>query len=114
MEKMIGVCGLTCGECPAYLATQKDDDKERARVAEMWNKEFKANLKTEDINCDGCLSEGPRVFSHTKVCEIRKCGKEKQVPNCGHCDEYACDRITEFFKMAPDAKSTLDGIKASS
>ncbi|KPJ59693.1 MAG: hypothetical protein AMJ46_10100 [Latescibacteria bacterium DG_63] len=113
MEKIIGVCGLICTECPAYLATQKDDDKERAHVAEMWNKEYKANLKAEDINCEGCQSESERLFSHTKVCEIRKCGKERTVLTCGHCSDYACDRITEFFKMAPDAKTTLDGIKGN-
>ncbi|UCF79870.1 MAG: DUF3795 domain-containing protein [Candidatus Eiseniibacteriota bacterium] len=108
---MIGVCGLTCTECPAFLATQKNDDKERARVAEMWNKEFKANLKAEDINCTGCQSTGDNVFSHTKVCEIRKCGREQAVVTCGHCGDYGCDKITEFFKMAPDAKMTLDNIR---
>lgn len=111
MERMISYCGLICTECPAYVATQKDDENERKRVAETWSKEFDANLKPEDINCTGCLSEGERVFSHTKVCEIRQCGKGKAVVNCAHCDDYACDRITEFFKMAPDAKTTLDGIK---
>ena len=54
MDKIIGVCGLTCTECPAYQATLKDDDKERKRVAEMWSKEYGAEIKPEDINCDGC------------------------------------------------------------
>ncbi|HEC96016.1 MAG TPA: DUF3795 domain-containing protein, partial [Euryarchaeota archaeon] len=54
MEKIIGFCGLICSECPAYLATQKDDDNERRKVAETWSKEFNANMKPEDINYDGC------------------------------------------------------------
>jgi hypothetical protein len=113
MEKMIAVCGLTCTECPAYQATKKDDDEARAQVAELWGKEFKADLKAEDINCHGCQSTGEEVFSHTKVCEIRKCGREKGAENCGRCCDYGCDRITEFFKMVPAAKTTLDEIRES-
>ena len=111
MDKMIGYCGITCSECPAMMATAKDDDGERARVAQMWSEQFKVDLKPEDINCNGCLSTVEPLFSHCQVCEIRKCGKDKAVVNCAHCDDYACEKITEFFKMAPDAKTTLDGIK---
>jgi hypothetical protein len=111
MEKMIAFCGLGCSGCPAYIATQKDDDEERKRVAEMWSKEFKAQLKPEDINCDGCIADSDRLFSHVKVCEIRKCGLDKKVTNCAYCDEYACEKLTEFFKMAPEAKTTLDEIR---
>jgi hypothetical protein len=32
---MISFCGLTCTECPAFLATQKDDDQEREKVAKL-------------------------------------------------------------------------------
>ncbi len=111
MDKMIAFCGLVCTECPAFIATQKDDDEERRKVAEMWSSEFKAKLKPEDINCDGCLADSERLFSHTKVCEIRKCGLDKKVKNCAFCDEYACDKLTEFFKMAPEAKTTLDEVR---
>lgn len=110
MEKMIAFCGLVCTECPAFIATQKEDDEERKKVAEMWSKEFKVELKPEDINCDGCLADSERLFSHTKVCEIRKCGLDRKVANCAHCDEYACEKLTAFFKMAPQAKTTLDEI----
>ncbi len=111
MEKMLAFCGLLCSECPAFIATQKDDNDERKKVAEMWSKEFNANLKPEDINCEGCLIDTENLFGHCKVCEIRKCGKEKKVENCAYCDEYICDKLTKFFKMAPDAKTTLDGVR---
>ncbi len=57
MEKMIAFCGIVCTECPAFLATQKDDDNKRKKVAEMWSKQFKSEIKPVDINCDGCLIE---------------------------------------------------------
>jgi hypothetical protein len=111
MEKMIAVCGLVCTECPAFIATQKEDDEERRKVAEMWSNEFKVELKPEDINCDGCIADSERLFSHTKVCEIRKCALDKKIANCAHCEEYACEKLTDFFKMAPEAKTTLDEIR---
>lgn len=113
MDKMTAFCGITCTECPAFLATQKDDDKERARVAEMWSKEFNTSLKPEDINCNGCLPEKGLLFNHCKVCEIRKCGLEMGVENCAYCDDYACEKLNKFFEMAPDAKTTLEEIRES-
>ena len=113
MDKMIGICGMTCTECPAYLATQKDDDKERARVAEMWSKEFNENLKPEDINCSGCLSEEKPLFGYSAVCEIRKCGRGRGVENCAYCDDYACEKLNKFFETAPDAKNALEEIRKS-
>jgi hypothetical protein len=113
MEKMIAVCGLVCTKCPAFIATQKDDDDERRKVAEMWSKEFNVDLKPEDINCDGCLVDSENLFNYCKVCEIRKCGKERKVENCAYCDDYACDKLAEFFKMAPEAKTTLEELRKS-
>ena len=31
---MIATCGLTCTECPAYIATQPNDAEALAKVAE--------------------------------------------------------------------------------
>jgi len=111
MDKMIAFCGIVCTECPAFLATQKDDDNERRKVAELWSKEFKAEIKPEDINCDGCLLENGRLFGHCKVCEIRKCAQEKDVKNCAYCDDYTCEKLSKFFEMAPEAKITLNKLR---
>lgn len=111
MEKMIAVCGIKCNECPAFLATQEDDDLKRKEVAEMWSKEFQAAFKPEDINCDGCTSGKERLFSHCLVCEIRKCGMGRNLKNCAYCDEYICTKLSEFFRMFPQGKAVLDEIK---
>jgi hypothetical protein len=108
---MIAFCGLNCAECPAFIATQKDDDKEKEKVAKVWSKEFKCEIKPEDIKCDGCLERSGRVFSHCKVCEIRKYGQEKEVKNCAYCDDYACEKLTNFFNMALEAKTALTEIR---
>ena len=114
MEKMIAFCGTICTECHAFLATQKDDDEERKKTAELWSKLYNADIKPEDINCEGCLSEDGNVFGHCNVCEVRKCGQEKGIKNCAYCDEYACEKLKPIFGFAPDSKTTLDEIKNSS
>jgi hypothetical protein len=111
MEKMIAVCGIKCNEYSAFLATQENDDLKRKDVAEMWSKEFKAEFKPEDINCDGCTSGKERLFSHCQVCEIRKCGRKKQLKNWAYCDDYICSRLNELFRMVPQGKATLDEIR---
>ncbi len=111
MNKMIAFCGLICTECQAFLATQKNDDNEKMKVAELWSREFNADIKPEDINCDGCLSGNGRLFNHCKVCEIRKCAQEKGVENCAYCDDYACQKLSNFLNEAPAAKDTLEEIR---
>jgi len=111
MEKMIAFCGIDCAECPTFLATWEDNDEKRKKVAEQWSKEYKAQFKPEDINCDGCLQDKGRLFSHCTVCEIRICGREKKLANCAYCTEYPCQKLNNFFTMVPQGKVTLDEIK---
>lgn len=111
MDKMIAFCGIVCSECPAFVATQKDDDAKRKEVAELWSKQFNVDIKPEAINCDGCMAEGKRIFSYCNVCKIRQCGTEKHVDNCACCEEYACEKLTKFFTMVPEAKTTLEEIR---
>jgi len=111
MEKMIGYCGIICSDCPVLMATQKNDDAERKRVAEIFTKQYGKEYKPEDINCDGCIGDSPRIFSYCNVCEMRKCGREKNVENCAHCLEYPCERLSHLFSKYSKAKVTLDEIR---
>jgi hypothetical protein len=112
-EKMTAYCGIPCTECDTYVATQNEDDKERSAVAEQWSKRFKMNVTPEDINCDGCKSEGGALFKSCAMCEIRKCGMTRGIDNCAHCDEYACEKLDQFLQMMPDIKQLLEGIRSS-
>lgn len=112
MDTMIAICGLSCPECGAFIATKDDNDEKRAEVAQQWSKEYGTDVKQEDINCEGCLSDGENVFNYSKVCEIRKCGREKEIVNCAHCSDYTCEKLDKFFQMVPDCKKRLDEIHA--
>jgi len=107
---LIACCGLDCSNCGAYIATQTNDDNKRAEVAREWSAKYNTDLKPEDINCNGCCSDGQK-FSNCNVCEIRGCCMEKGVANCAGCDMYGCDKLENFFKMVPDARTTLDNLR---
>ena len=113
MDEIIGRCGITCSECGAFIATKNNDDAKRKEVAEIWSKQYGSEIKSEDIYCDGCISEGGYHFNYCTVCELRKCGVEKGLVNCAHCDEFACEKLEKFFEMVPEAKKTLEGIRAN-
>ena len=106
----LAFCGIDCTYCPAYKATISGNLDEKTKVAKEWSEAFKTKIKPEDINCEGCLSRGERVFSHCNVCEIRKCGIEKNVPNCAHCDEYVCEKLDNFLKIVPGNRNLLEQI----
>lgn len=112
MEKIIAYCGLACDECGAYIATMNDDDEKRKETAELWSKEFGGNIKAGDINCTGCLAVDKNVYQYCRTCKIRKCGISKKLDNCAFCDDYACDKLLDFFKMVPDAKKRLDEVRS--
>ncbi len=111
MEKMISYCGLVCTECPAFIATQENDNAKRQKVADMWSKQYKMAVKTEDINCDGCLSAGGKLLNYCSICEIRACGQNHGVQNCAYCSDYGCEKLTRFFAVAPHAKESLEKIR---
>jgi len=113
MAEMIAVCGLVCTDCPAYLATQ-DDDEKRKEVAQKWSSD-EHPIKPEDINCDGCLAVGKRLIKFCDICEVRRCGFERKVETCGHCGDYPCEMINKHFEFikSPEAKARLDKIKSS-
>lgn len=112
MQEMIAYCGLDCAQCPAYLATQKNDDAARAQVAALWSKLFRMEIKAEQINCDGCHSVSGRLIGHCSTCPVRKCGQEKGLENCGHCPEYSCAQLDGLLKFIPNptARENLERI----
>jgi hypothetical protein len=114
MNKIIAYCGLVCPDCEAYIATQADDQAALERVAAKWREEYNApGITIESVICDGCLT-GERKCSHCAECDIRACGIERRVANCGHCADYAsCEKLERFFGLVPAARTVLDEIRAA-
>ena len=108
---MIAYCGLVCSNCPTFLATQNDDDAARKRTVDLYAEKFGLNLRPEDINCDGCKSEGGKLIGYCQSCEIRLCCRDKGLENCARCSDQPCEKITEFHKFSADAKASFEALK---
>ena len=112
MNKIVAYCGLVCSECPAYTATQANDRAALEQVAAQWREQYNApDITVEGVICDGCLGTDGRHCAHCFECNIRACGMERGVENCAHCDDYACEKLEGFFRFAPQAKVSLEGIR---
>ncbi|NLD39630.1 MAG: DUF3795 domain-containing protein [Desulfatiglans sp.] len=94
-EILVAPCGLYCGACPMYIATQsKDKGKLDALVKQFSTGPMK--LEKEDILCDGCIGNG-RVASFCRDCAMRKCALDKEgVTRCSDCKDEPCEKVTKF------------------
>jgi hypothetical protein len=94
-EPLIAVCGLYCGACPMYLATHHNNEQKRKELLQQFaSRQMK--LSQEDLQCAGCLSDGP-VAVFCRKCAIRLCPANKtNVTRCSDCPDFPCSRITDF------------------
>jgi hypothetical protein len=114
MEPMIAVCGLDCAVCPAYQATQANDEAAKERIAAQWRAEFNnPAIDAANIACDGCLAASGRLGGYCLKCEPRLCAVGRGYPNCARCPDYRCAKINDLLAYIPDAKTRLDAIHAA-
>jgi len=94
-ENLVAVCGLYCGACPMYIATQTNDEQKQSALLKQFSS-GPMKFKMEDLLCDGCIGNG-RVASFCRSCPIRSCPADKQnVARCSDCPDFPCSRISNF------------------
>ena len=108
---MIAYCGLNCSGCDAYAATQEASQIKREDTARKWSKRYQARIQPEQINCEGCKSEGTQFF-YCHVCEIRRCCISKNVDHCAACEQYICETLAAFIELAPEAGRALKDLRS--
>ena len=112
MTKIQAYCGLDCGECEAYSASQVNDLAGLAEVAKKWAAQFGGKeMGADACICDGC-SSGKRISTaHAATCGIRLCASARGVATCAHCADYGCATLQQFFAFAPVLKEKLEAIR---
>jgi hypothetical protein len=96
-EKLVAPCGLYCGACPMYIATQEKDEQ-KAKVLLQRFSAPNSKIAPEDLRCDGCIGGG-RTAMFCRTCSIRDCAEKKQkVTRCSDCKEFPCSIISSFNK----------------
>ena len=94
-EKLVASCGLYCGACPMYLATQENDEQRLESIQKQFGSGM-SKMPREDLLCDGCLGGG-RLATFCRKCAIRESAASKtKTLRCSECAEFACSRITDF------------------
>lgn len=117
MTEIIAYCGLACHTCPIYLATRLQDKEKQMRrrieISQLLEGQYGMNFAPEEItDCDGCRTDGNRLFAGCKDCRIRKCASEKGVEFCAFCTEYVCQSLATFFAADAAARTRSDQIRA--
>jgi hypothetical protein len=123
-QNTLAYCGLICSDCPAYIATQSDKWDALERVAVEWRELLgMPGITADDVACDGCLTRGGHLWINCADCAVRTCAIGRGVDNCGHCPDYACDRLEAVFRHietvdisaedAQDPRATLDAVRRS-
>ena len=95
-------CGLYCGVCAIYIAHRDNNQKLKEGLVRLYQGKTSGkgtlpnseNLTTEDIQCNGCLSDVR--FMHCQQCDIRECAQEMGYNGCHECDEFPCKHIDNF------------------
>lgn len=114
MDRIVAYCGLVCSDCPAYIATQSNDPAALEQVAAQWRAQIDSpDITADSILCDGCPgTNGGRRISYCDTCAIRACAVERELSNCAHCPDYACEKLEGFFAHAVEARTVLDDIRS--
>lgn len=110
-KKIIGCCGIVCNECPAFLATEKNNSEMKNKTAKSWSKYFGKNIAPDEINCWGCHIQNKPHFTYWDDCKIRKCSNSKNLKNCAYCKNYPCEKLNKFHEWCSYAKPTLEKIR---
>ncbi len=91
----IGVCGDNCSYCPRYIATESGDIQELEKVKELWVRLGwrEESFPAEKLACNGCAPEINCAYP-----QLRNCADEKNISNCGLCDNYPCELVNAAFE----------------
>lgn len=95
-EKIIAACGNDCAVCPRYNAGPYSKTPEQLReIAELWYKIGYRDhvVSNEEIQCTGC-----KITNWCRY-NVIQCTSEKNISNCGKCENYPCENIKECFKV---------------
>jgi len=94
MKNYIAYCGLDCEACEARIATIRNDDALREKVARLWSELNGVEITPEMINCVGCRMDGVKTPYCESLCPIRQCALKRGVQTCGGCGEMAgCEKL---------------------
>ncbi|MBC8204130.1 DUF3795 domain-containing protein [bacterium] len=111
---LVGKCGIDCAVCPAYIATQENNEEKIKEIAGQWSEAFQYDVKPEDVWCDGCPQTEGRLSGFARqLCEARKCAFELKYDNCAYCPDFACAKLEMIYGFDPNIKTKMEEFRKS-
>lgn len=98
---LVSACGLYCGACGIYIATQENDNEKILQYAMVLNQSF------NDTLCDGCNSLRKSLHC-SKTCTFIDCKSNKEVAFCIDCHDFPCRELSEFKLKMPHRAEIID------
>lgn len=110
MEKnqMIAVCGLNCSECDIFRAS--DNPEIAQRIVNWFKEERHIDVKIEDIHCLGCREDRTKHWS-PDCWILRCCVDEKGLEFCYQCEDFPCEKLSEWAKESKKYEEALNRLK---
>ena len=110
MDKIIAPCGIDCTQCDAYISTQTGNLELKQKLADNYVKQFNKQIPLEDLDCDGCPSEGKHI-GFCAQCSIRSCAFGKGYATCAECNDFPCDKGSFIWTKNSKSKATLEELR---
>jgi len=93
MNEILTRCGYRCDLCLAYRPNVASNPSNQQIVSDGWFRYFGFRFLPEEIICDGCMAENPRLID--RECPVRPCVIERGLDHCAQCADYVCERIKQ-------------------
>lgn len=103
-KDLVSACGLYCGACGIYLATQENDCDKILQYAVVLNQNYEATL------CFGCSSKRKSLHC-SESCIFVECKQRKGVNYCIDCKDFPCQAMNEFKSKMPHRVEIFDSQK---
>lgn len=91
MDSILSRCGYRCDLCLAYAPNLAQNPANAQKLSDGWYKYFGFRVLPEDILCDGCRAEDPRLID--QQCPVRPCVIAWGLEHCGECAAFGCDKL---------------------
>jgi hypothetical protein len=105
MDPSLTRCGYRCDLCLAYILNVELNPANQQKLSDGWFKYFGFRIEPQNIVCDGCMADLPRLID--QGCPVRPCVIEKGLDNCASCDEYVCAKLKERIVLYEEVKQSF-------
>lgn len=85
MDAKVAYCGIYCGACGIYLATEAGKLEEISQ---------QTKIPIEYQGCTGCRTEKNNLCCMN--CSIKRCCMYKDLESCNECGEFPCSVLEAF------------------